>query len=330
MKVKLKQIITPTIPLAILLIVSCFLLWMSAYFGFRFATVSPVKSIAVGYLQSILIPNTLLSNLFSFSFAFINTFLITQLNNKFTLIRTRTFLPIFIFLLLLGSWNEAHIANGSHVALALFIIALFYIFGMNRNEKAVEQALMGSFLISLSSIIINPLIFLIPVIWIGFIMMQSFSLRTFLASIFGTITPWIFYLSILYYLNPTTHIFDFVKQNAISQFEISSYALPNLIYASLMAIIMVICLAGMFSSYSRDAIHTRSKLSFLVLTLFAVSILAIIFEQQSTSFLPFIALACAFLAAHPFTLKQNNFYGILFLVFIALNIIFIISKYLIN
>jgi len=29
-------------------------------------------------------------------------------------------------------------------------------------------------------------------------------------------------------------------------------------------------------------------------------------------------------------LKQNNFYGILFLIFIALNIIFIISKYLIN
>jgi len=97
-----------------------------------------------------------------------------------------------------------------------------------------------------------------------------------------------------------------------------------------MAVIMIICLVGMFSSYSRDAIQTRSKLSFLVLILFVVSILAIIFEQQSTSFLPFIALACAFLAAHPFTLKQNNFYGILFLIFIALNLIFIISKYLIN
>ena len=330
MKIKLKQIITPTIPLAVLLVVSCFLLWISAYLGARFATVSPVKSIAVGYLQSVLIPNTLLSNLLSFSFAFLNAFLITQLNNKFTFIRTRTFLPIFIFLLLLGTWNEAHIANGSHLALSLFIIALFSIFGMYRNERAVEQALMGSFLISLSSIIINPLIFLIPVCWIGFMMMQSFSLRTFLASIFGTITPWILYLSVVYYLHPTTQIFDFVKQNTISQFDLLSYALPNLIYASLMAVIMIICLAGMFSSYSRDAIHTRSKLSFLVLILFAVSILAIIFEQQSTSFLPFIALACAFLAAHPFTLKQNNFYGILFLIFIALNIIFIISKYLIN
>jgi len=330
MKIKLKQIITPTIPVAILLVASCFVLWMSAYLGARFATVSPVRSMAVGYLQSILIPNTLVSNLISFSFAFLNAFLITQLNNKFTFIRTRTFLPIFIFLLLLGSWNEAHIANGSHLALSLFIIALFSIFGMYRNEKAVEQALMGSFLISMSSIIINPLIFLIPVCWIGFMMMQSFSLRTFLASIFGTITPWILYLSVAYYLHPTTQILYFIKQNTISQFDLSAYALPNLIYASLMAIIMIICLAGMFSSYSRDAIHTRSKLSFLVLILFAVSILSIIFEQQSTSFLPFIALAFSFLAAHPFTLKQNNFYGILFLVFIALNIIFTISKYLIN
>lgn len=330
MKIKLKQLITPSIPLAALLVVSCFLLWMSAYLGARLATVSPVKSIAVGYLQSILIPNTLLSNLISFAFAFLNAFLITQLNNKFTFIRTRTFLPIFIFLLLLGTWNEAHIVNGSHLALSLFIIALFSIFSMYRNEKSVEQALMGSFLVSLSSIIINPLIFLIPVFWIGFIMMQSFSIRTFLASVFGAITPWILYLSAVYYLQPTSQIFDFVKQNTISQFDVSAYSLPNLIYASLMAIIMIICLVGMFSSYSRDAIHTRSKLSFLVLILFAVSTLSIIFEQQSTSFLPFIALTFAFLAAHPFTLKQNNFYGILFLVFIALNIIFIISKYLIN
>lgn len=330
MKIKLKQLITPSIPLAVLLVVSCFLLWMSAYLGGRFATVSPIKSIAVGYLQSLLIPNTLLSNLLSFSFAFLNAFLITQLNNKFTFIRTRTFLPIFIFLLLLGSWNETHIVNGSHLALSLFILALFSIFGMYRNGRAVEQALMGSFLISLSSIIINPLIFLIPVCWIGFIMLQSFSLRTFLASVFGAIIPWILYLSVVYYLHPTIQILDFAKQNVISGFDITTYAMPNLIYASLLALIMIICLAGIFSSYSRDAIHTRSNLSFLVLILFAVTLLSIVFEQQSTSFLPFIALAFSFLAAHPFTLKQNNFFGILFLVFVALNIIFIISKYIIN
>jgi len=330
MKIKLKQLITPSIPLAVLMVISCFLLWMSAYFGGRLATISPVKSIAVGYLQSVLTPNSLLSNILSFSFAFLNAFLLTQLNNKFTFIRTRTFLPIFIFLLLLGSWDEAHIANGSHLALSLFIIALFSIFGMYRNEKAVEQALLGSFFISLSSIIINPLIFLVPVCWIGFMMMQSFSLRTFLASIFGTIIPWVLYLSTAYYLYPTTHIFEFVQQNTISRFEITTYALPNLIYVALLATIMIICLVGMFSSYSRDAIHTRSKLSFLVLILFTMSALSIIFEQQSASFLPFIALAFSFLAAHPFTLKQNNFYGILFLIFIALNIVFIISKYLIN
>ncbi|HEY5507814.1 MAG TPA: DUF6427 family protein [Paludibacter sp.] len=330
MKIKLKQLISPSIPLAVLLVVSCFLLWMSAYLGGRFATVPPVKSIAVCYLQSLLIPNTLLSNLLSLSFASLNAFLITQLNNKFTFIRTRTFLPIFIFLLLLGSWNETHIANGSHLALSLFILALFSIFGMYRNGRTVEQALMGSFLISLSSIIINPLIFLIPVCWIGFIILQSFSLRTFLASVFGAIIPWILYLSVVYYLHPTIQILDFAKQNVISGFDITTYALPNLIYASLLALIMIICLAGMFSSYSRDAIHTRSNLRFLVLILFAVTLLSIVFEQQSTSFLPFIALAFSFLAAHPFTLKQNNFFGILFFIFIALNIIFIISKYIIN
>ncbi|MHB9140408.1 MAG: hypothetical protein ACYC25_00845, partial [Paludibacter sp.] len=187
-KVSIKNFITPGIPLAILLVMSCFALWVITYFGGYFVTVSMQNNSVVVFLQSILIPNTILSGLTAISFTLLNAFLVAQLNNRFTLIRSRTFLPIFIFVLLLGVWNETHLVNGSHLALTIFIIALFFTFNMFHNRNASEEAFMGSFLISVSSLFINPLIFLIPVFWIGFIMLQSFSLRTLIASLLGTVT----------------------------------------------------------------------------------------------------------------------------------------------
>jgi len=229
----------------------------------------------------------------------------------------------------MSSWNETHIVSGSQPALTLFIISLFFLLSMFHDQKASEEAFMGSFLISVSSLLINPLIFIIPVFWIGFIMLRCFSLRTFLASILGTIVPWILYVAVQYIIYPDIDYLKLFNLNVSFNFDLYTYSLPGLIYLASLVIIMLICLAGMFSIYSRDAIHTRKKLNLLLLLLITFSILSVVFENQVASFLPFIALLYSFIASHPFTLKQNDFYGILFIIFCALNIAYIVSKYIV-
>ena len=330
MRISLKNIITPSIPLAALLVIICCGLWLSAFFGARLALFPGQSNALIKGVQTVFIPNTLLSNLLSLIFTILNAFLLAQINNRFTIIRTRTFLPIVTFLTLISTWNETHIVNGSHATLTLFILALFYFFSMSRNRNASEQAFMGSFLISTSSILINPLIFLIPVCWIGFMMFQSFSLRTFLASVFGTLAPWILYLSARYLINPD---FDFLQAFAIIptiDLSFSAFALQDLIYSALIMIIMIICLTGMYSLTHSDAIDTRNKLNFLVLLLISVSVLSFLYMNQFVSFLPIIALVYSLLISHPLTLKQNNFYGIIFLIFCFINIAYIISKYILT
>ena len=330
MRVSLKNIIVPSIPLAALLVIACCGLWMSAFWGARLAVSPDQSTTLVKELQTILVPNTLLSNIIGFAFTLLNAFLLAQINNRFTIIRTRTFLPILIFLILLSSWNDTHIVNGSHLSLTLFILSLYYFFSMARNRNASESAFMGSFLISVSSILINPLIFIIPVCWIGFMMFQSFSLRTFLSSIFGTLSPWILYLALRFILNPN---FDFVHAFVINpsiDLSFSTWSLLNLIYGGLISLIIIISIAGLYSMTHGDAINTRNKLNFLVLLLFSLFVLSFIFINQYISFLPIIALVYALLISHPLTLKQNNFYGILFWVFCAINIAYVISKYILT
>jgi len=327
MRITLKNLIIPSIPLAVFLVGTCFILWISAYFGARYSTDSTQVTSIVESLQSVFLPNSLLSNLVCMSLTMLNAFLIAQINNRFTIIRTRTFLPIFIFLLLTASWNQTHTLIGSHISLTLFIFALFNFFRMARDRKASEDAFMGSLLISISSLLINPLIFIIPMCWIGFMMFQSFSLRTFLASVFGMLTPWILYLSIVIMVQPDYNLSKAFNINIISDLNINQFPLSELIYTSLMGIIGIIGIVGMYSITNSDAINTRNKLNFLLFLLISLLILSFIFRNQFISFLPLIALVYAMLMSHPLTLKQNNFYGIVFLVFCIINIAFVVSKY---
>jgi hypothetical protein len=328
MKVTLKNIIVPSIPLAVLLILSCVGLWIVSDFGAQLAAVHSSQSTVVDSMLSFLSPSALLSSFISFGLTLLNVFLLSQVNNRFTIIRSRTFLPTIIFLVLMSSMSETHLSNGSNLALTIIIFSLFYLFRMARDRNASEQAFMGSFLISLSSIIINPLIFIIPVCWIGFMMFQSFSLRTFLASIFGAIAPWIIYIAGEAMFLGKIDVGNIFILNPVLEFNPTTIPLHEVIYFGTLLAIFIVCTVGMFSLSNSDAIHTRNKLNFMLFLIISLIMLAVIFRSQFSSFLPIIVLIFSLLVSHPLTLKQNNFYGIIFLIFCAINIAYIISKFI--
>lgn len=330
MAVSLKNIIVPSIPLAVLLVVGCVSLWLADYSGTLFNLIPVQKATTPEISQSFYIQSPVIRTEICLAITLLNAFLIAQINNRFTIIRTRTFLPIVVFLILMGVWSQTHLIISSNLALTLFILALFNFFSMTRDKKSSEQAFLGSFLISLSSLFIHEYIYLIPVCWVEFIIFQSFSLRTFLASVFGVLAPWVIYISVSYYFDSTVDLSKIFNFNINFNFNYSTLNLSEYIYSGAIGLIMIISIFGIFSISNSDAIHTRNKLNFLLLLLFSFSILCVIFSQQKLFFLPFIAFSFSLLFSHPLTLKQVGFYGILFLVFCALNFSFVISKYILS
>ena len=327
MRLSLKNIIVPSIPLAVVLVGFSVLLWI-ADFGTPSTKLSSGDSVLSENIQSLFSANAFITNIISLVLTLLNAFLISQLNNRFTIIRTRTFLPLLIFLVLISSWSQTHTTVTSHLSLTLFIFSLFNFFNMSRDKNASEQAFTGSLLISLCSLLIHQYIFLIPICWIGFIFFQSLSLRTLLASIFGTLAPWVIFLAISYFINPSINLLQFVTFNFNFELDFLSIKLQEIIYISSISLIMIIGIFGLFSISNSDATSTRNKLNFLVFLLVILSIVSFIFRNQFNCFLPIIALAYSLLISHPLTLKQSNFYGILLVIFIVLNIAFIISKHI--
>ncbi len=325
MRLSLKNIITPSIPLAILSIISCFSLWVFTYIKSAFSG-HPTVFLEQGNYQWGFLNNVGISNLISIAFTLANAFLLTQLNNKFTIIRTRTFLPILIFVLLQCTWSNTHLADVSDITVTLFLLSLFYFLDMYRNPMGVELAYMGCLLIGIGCILINNLIMVVPIIWIGFGMFQSLSLRTFLASVFGILTPMIFYVVGAYYFLPDITFDQLFNFSYNIDFDLNHYTLRSLTYIGLMTLTFLICIVGLYSNSRADATHTRVKLNFLLLLFISVSSFALFFVHTHVGFLPIIALLYAIIVSHPFTLKQNDFYSIVFIVFTLTNIVFALSK----
>ena len=322
----LKKIISPTLPTAILLLAGCLTLWLVADLsGQELKTVENYNGF-INLMEFNFQRHLFFGSIITILITLINAFLLAQLNSQYTLIRTRTFLPILTFMLLMSAWNETHLLSLSHFALTLLIIALFFLLHIQKDNKSVEQAFMGSFAIGIASIFIHPLLFLIPFFWIAIILFQSFSLRTFLASTFGTLCPWILYLATHLYLHPNNSLEGIIQTNYSIGMDITTIPLPTIMYISALSLVFFISIAGMYANSHGDAIQTRIRLNALVILLFALIVLTFIFSQQTALFLPLVASIYALLVSHTFSLKENSFFSLLFIVFCILNIAFVIYK----
>lgn len=328
MKTTLKSFIIPSIPLAVLLVASTILLWFISYFTDMVGLSRSQNYLISQQVHLLVLPDGILSQSAGVVCTLLNAYILAQLNNKFTFVRTRTFIPLFVFLLLMSTWTDAHLGLGANLLLTLIVLSLYFFLSAFRNNRATEESFMGSFLLSICAIFIHPLLLLIPVCWVGLIMLQSISWRILLASIFGTLTPWILYLAVKFFFSPTIDIQEFIISSFSLDIQFATIPLRTLIYISLLDLILLICLAGMYSISNSDSIYTRSKLNFLLLILISAQLFCLFFGNQLLSLLPLIAFIYAILVAHPFTLIQSKFYHILFSVFVSVNLLYIISQYI--
>ena len=325
MRVTLKKIITPSLSLSTLLIVASIALWLVVFSTTVVNSPVELGSPLSKAVESIL-PAGLLTSITSLLLTLLNAFLIAQLNNRFTIIRNRTFIPVFVFLMLMSVAGQTHQLPGAHFALTLMLIALFVFFNMFRDKQASEQAFLGSLLIATGSLFIEPILLFLAVCWMGMIRFGSFSLRTFLASVFGGLVPWIFYFTIRYYFEPDLLWINTLFTGFETGFTLFERPVNELIYLACMTLIIITGLVGLYSNLHGDSIQSRAKLNFLTIILIFSFAFSIVFVNCYAIFIPFTLMAYAVLIAHPLTLKPNGFYAILFIVLVIINLAYLASN----
>ncbi len=329
MKVSIKQLINPTPTLSVIIFSITFVIWSIV---FIFLDVNPSHS-SDSVLSSILdniLKSSLSLNIAVFLICGMNALMILQLNNRFTIIRTRTFMPVIIYLMLVSVWKETHVLVSLHFTISLIIGSFFVFFDMFRNKEASEQAFLGSFFIGVGSLFIEPIILIIPVCWFGFMALQSFSFRTWLASIIGTLSPWILYIAVRYFLQPDMNWRNGLFDEMQFGFSIDFGDTIHLIYLISLLIVFTIGLVGLMFNLQGDSLHTRAKINFQLLLFIFSFVFSLIFKNMYLEFMLIVALTGSILIAHPLTLKPRGFYAILFYIFIFINFSYLITNVYMN
>lgn len=326
MKLSLKKIVAPPLPLTILILSVAYLLWILLYFsGVSFSADRSGSSLPA-FAGNLFPEKSLWPYLISFLLTGVNSILILLLNNRYNIIRTRTLMPVFIFNFLMGVWFQTHMFAKAHMALTLILASFYLFFGMYRNPNASGEAFTGSFLIGLSCFLIKPLVVLLPVFWIGFMMFQSFSLRTWLASLFGFLNPLIFYFAASFYLNPEALTVENLLSGLIPSFVITQLSIYEIIYLLSMIVVILISAGGLFPNLRNDSIQTRSRLSFLSFFSVCMFLVSIFSAADYKAIMPIVAFGYSLIFSHPLSLRHGNFFSILLLVFLLLNVAYIVSS----
>lgn len=326
----LRKFIVPTIPQAVFFILVVFVVWFTDLFmqfkAFVTLNEEAVSSWNYRFFDSI----PVFSSLLSLVLTAINAFFISQLNNRYSIIRTRTFLPVLFFIVLVASWHNTHTLVLSHLVLMLYLVALYVFFGIYRNRNAAEKAYTSSMLVAAASLIYYPIILFVIVFWIGLAIFYSFSVRTFLASVLGVLTPLVLFAAIKVYIEPDLNWLFLIGQSFELGMQIASRPLNELIYLGLLILVVIFGLVGVFKSMNQDSMQTRALINFNMIILLFSFACSLVFIHMFFVFLPIVAMSYSIILSHAITTRKTDFYKIVFIIFIVLNLVYVVSNLILH
>jgi hypothetical protein len=321
MKINLQKLIEPTLFQTVLIYLVSFALWMFLYFINR--QTFPMNGIAGDFAEKILPSSSLIAQILCFGIVVINSLAMAQLNNKFTIIRARTFMPQFVFLFLSVCWLPVHGNYLSQIALFFILTAISITFNMYKDNRAVEQAFLSFFLISIASLLIPEYAVLIIAFWCGYFYLNCFSGKTFFAGLWGFLTPWILLFSMFYFFWSQNNFTSFFQGFNTQYFTLNADDIPIVVYISVMILILIVAVFQMMNKSHQDNIQTRNELNFIrLIGVFTLLLLVFRFANYN-AYLPLIAMVYALLVAYSFTLIKNLFNSLFFILFCAVNLLFV-------
>lgn len=327
MKKQLGLIITPgPAGLAIPLIIGG-LLWMTSF------SILPQSDWGITqntpfaeWLNTFIPQHSIISHLLGYIFTvFIGLFLV-QFNETFSVIRTRTMLPLFFFMIMMGSNINAHEFSFGQISCIFLLLALWQVFAIYQQRTPVKQTFNIGFFLAIGSFFTVELLFFIPLFWIGMIRLNSFNTRTFLASLIGVLSPFILFLGVAYLQSDVFAYIDILAKQFKIEFSFFQHNLIFMLYLSSTTIGTFIAIINLVNRSFSDKIKVSRMLGFVSICFVFSTLLFLFMSNKSAIVFTLTSIFSAILYAHYFSLHYNLFIRILFWVQMGISCIFFLSS----
>ncbi len=235
------------------------LLWLKPFLGLTVNTIAlntnqmPFFDLIFRHLGE----NRLLGKIISFAVMMITSFYLVQLSSKFILIRSRTYFPALIFILLTASFPVFQGLNPALFASLFLALALNHTFQIYETKKPHNSIFMAGFYCALASLFYISATTFMLVLFISLLITGTLNYRFWLIPVTGFITPW-FFVFIYHYLwmsNPAAPV-EIIKSALNSNTQPNHNAFTY-IHIAIIGVIIVISLAYLLNMLQLQKINIR-------------------------------------------------------------------------
>ena len=230
--------------------------------------------------------NPRLSLLGSTLSVFLIAWLLSLLNGRFNLLRSRSNLPFIVPLFLLSLHPYFLVMSGDYISIIFILLALFLLLESYQKPDSYLSSFRMAILIGMASLFQIYALILLPCWWIGERSMRSFRLQSFISSLFGLFLIYVTLFSIYWFLDDIPgFIAPFFAFPAISLPKIplfSALEWGGVVFTGLFFISnMTLCIR----TYNRDKALTISLIRFEIFLILLLLFFQIIYWQETLFFL---------------------------------------------
>ncbi|MDR2810428.1 MAG: DUF6427 family protein [Tannerellaceae bacterium] len=273
-----------------------------------------------------ILPNKTITYLVGLFLTVGGAFLIYRANYILMIIREKTLMPFFLYILLISTNLDFFPLKSTSLGIFCLILAFYQLLTSYHDPAAaIQKVFNAAFFIGIGSLLWIHILWFLPIFWLGMHNFKILTLRTFLASLVGTGVIYWFLLGWCVWQRDYTSF-------GIPFASLLKTGLPDLLTRSLLvdwlpilfiAMLTIISIVHILLHEYEDSLRTRRFLSFLIIFSAASFALFLLYRQSSNEFLGIICMPVSILISHFFTVKKGKkkirLYYVLILLFIFLS-----------
>lgn len=267
-----------------------------------------------------------------FAITIVSTLLMVELNNKNALMRTYSRMVSCSFLALITVTSLPYPSLTGNLSTLCLIAFYLILWTSYQDHHAAGRTYYAFIFLGLASTIFVQALYYLPILW--FVMMvftNSFSIRTFMASILGVITPYWFTVGYYAYTDNLQGFISHLGNLATFQvpFDFSQVTNHQIINFSFIIILGIIGTIHFLRTSYADKIRTRMIYESLIL-MNAVSIIFLLLQPQHDYEIGGILIVnTSPLIAHYITFTKGKLANLSFIVMLLFAIIILLYNLLI-
>jgi hypothetical protein len=283
----------------------------------------PLYRITGGFLQAY----PLWSVLAGLFLTILNSFLVVKTSIALQFLRSRSFLPGVIYIILVSTFKSNHSLHPTHIATSIILLVISNLLTTYQGTDSVSDAYKNSFFIAVASLFYLPAAVLLPLVWISnYTLQKGGSWRHIVVPVFGFLSPWIITIAVMFLLDITPQLFsDF---NAITS-STKPWQFQNLEISVPIAYFLFISVLGSLSivgGYDEKKISSRRILSiyfWMTLLLIGANLLL---KFTSKEILILISIPFSYFISHYFLFAKNRFFPqLLFTILLLITVLSIFA-----